>query len=144
MSTHIKLIEVLRESPINIVHAAEKLGVSTRTLVRLVRRTTGMTFLQLKDQIRLEEAKRRIAEGTPILTVALALGFSSTQAFTTWFRKRQGLPPARFRVEIKTPTRSEAVAPVQMQTSTKEGKDKPQGFAAEGMKTNLSAFRACS
>jgi AraC-like DNA-binding protein len=38
-----------------------------------------------------------IAEGRPILSVALDLGYESPSAFSAMFRRELGAPPSRFR-----------------------------------------------
>ena len=60
---------------------------STRTLYRRFLRETGITFARWKQQARLLESIRRLAEGAPVTTVALDLGYESPSAFSTMFRR---------------------------------------------------------
>ena len=71
-------------------------GASSRTLARLFRRETGMSFGAWRQQVRLVEALGRLATGQPVTTVALDLGYQSPSAFTSMFRRALGCAPTRY------------------------------------------------
>ncbi len=73
-------------------------GLSTRTLARHFRRETGMSFAEWRRRARLLRALGWIAEGRPILEVAIELGYDSPSAFSAMFRRELGAPPSHFRV----------------------------------------------
>ncbi len=73
-------------------------GLSTRTLARHFRRETGMSFAEWRRRARLLRALGWIAEGRPILEVAIELGYESPSAFSAMFRRELGAPPSNFRV----------------------------------------------
>jgi AraC-like DNA-binding protein len=75
---------------------AGALHTSTRTLYRRFLRETGITFARWKQQARLLESIRRLAEGTPVTTVAMDLGYESPSAFSTMFRRSLGVAPRAF------------------------------------------------
>jgi AraC-like DNA-binding protein len=75
---------------------AEEMQTSTRTLYRRFLRETGITFARWKQQARLLESIRRLAEGAPVTTVALDLGYESPSAFSTMFRRALGMAPRAF------------------------------------------------
>ena len=75
---------------------ALELKTSTRTLYRRFLRETGITFARWKQQARLLESIRRLAEGVPVTTVALDLGYASPSAFSSMFRRAVGTPPRVF------------------------------------------------
>ena len=77
---------------------ANELKTSTRTLYRRFLRETGITFARWKQQARLLESIRRLAEGAPVTTVALDLGYESPSAFSTMFRRSLGVAPRAFAV----------------------------------------------
>lgn len=77
-------------------HDADEMGTSTRTLYRRFLAETGITFARWKQQARLLEAIRRLAGGAPVTTVALDLGYGSTSAFSTMFRRSLGVSPRDF------------------------------------------------
>jgi AraC-like DNA-binding protein len=69
-------------------------GASVRTLARLFRAETGMSFQQWRRQLRMTEAVARIAQGVPPGRVAAAVGYGSVPAFGAAFRKTFGTTPA--------------------------------------------------
>jgi hypothetical protein len=75
---------------------ADDMHVSTRTLYRRFLKETGITFARWKQQARLLESIRRLAQGTPVTTVALDLGYESASAFSTMFRRALGIAPRAF------------------------------------------------
>jgi AraC-like DNA-binding protein/quercetin dioxygenase-like cupin family protein len=72
------------------------LNVSTRTLYRRFLKETGITFARWKQQARLLEAIRRLAEGVSVTDTALDLGYESTSAFSAMFRRSLGQTPRAF------------------------------------------------
>jgi AraC-like DNA-binding protein len=78
---------------------AGELNTSTRTLYRRFLRETGITFARWKQQARLLESIRRLAEGAPVTTVAVDLGYESPGAFSTMFRRALGIAPRAFTAE---------------------------------------------
>lgn len=75
---------------------AGELNTSTRTLYRRFLRETGITFARWKQQARLLESIRRLAEGAPVTAVAIDLGYESPGAFSTMFRRALGTAPRAF------------------------------------------------
>jgi quercetin dioxygenase-like cupin family protein len=75
---------------------ADGMNTSARTLYRRFLRETGITFARWKQQARLLESIRRLAEGMPVTTVAMDLGYESASAFSTMFRRSIGMAPRAF------------------------------------------------
>lgn len=75
---------------------AHDMRTSARTLYRRFLRETGITFARWKQQARLLESIRRLADGVPVTTVAVDLGYESPSAFSTMFRRALGMPPRAF------------------------------------------------
>lgn len=73
-----------------------RLGLDEKTIQRLFRKGTGMTFGQWRQQARLLLALERIAVGEKIIDVAGALGYDSPSAFATMFKKQFGATPSQF------------------------------------------------
>jgi AraC-like DNA-binding protein len=69
-------------------------GASVRTLARLFRSETGMSFQQWRRQLRMTEALARIAQGVPPARVAASVGYASVPAFGAAFRETFGTTPA--------------------------------------------------
>jgi AraC-like DNA-binding protein len=71
-------------------------GASERTLSRLFRRDTGLTFPQWRAQLRLQHALTLLAGGEQVTTAALACGYRNPSAFIAAFRDAFGTTPARY------------------------------------------------
>ncbi|MFF0728521.1 AraC family transcriptional regulator [Streptomyces sp. NPDC004134] len=72
-------------------------GAGERTLSRLFRRETGMTFPQWRTQVRLYHALRLLADDVPVTTVAHRCGWSSASAFIDVYRRAYGTTPGSHR-----------------------------------------------
>jgi len=83
--------------PATLDDLAGRHGTTARTLARHFRRQTGMSFAEWRRRARLLRALGWIAEGRPILAVALDLGYDSPSAFSAMFRRELGAPPSHFR-----------------------------------------------
>jgi AraC-like DNA-binding protein len=81
---------------------ARKAGASPRTLERLFRNETGMTFSQWKTRLLLIEAIERLARGASVTEVALDLGYSTTSSFVYMFRSNMGVSPGSYQVKVST------------------------------------------
>jgi AraC-like DNA-binding protein len=71
-------------------------GASARTLARLFRRETGLSFGHWRAQARLLAALGRLAAGEKVTSVALDLGYDSPSAFAALFRRQFGVPPSQY------------------------------------------------
>lgn len=74
----------------------QRVGASSRTLARLFREQTGITFTQWRQQLRLSEALVQLAQGQTVLRTANQLGYQSPSAFISMFRRLMGETPQRF------------------------------------------------
>ena len=75
---------------------ARRIGMSERALFRLVRQETGMSFGRWRQQADIMFAVERLSEGDAVQNVAFNLGYDSTSAFISMFKKVLGQPPARY------------------------------------------------
>lgn len=75
---------------------AKASGSSSRTLARAFRRETGITFGAWRAQLRLMRALELLALRHSVTDVALSLGYDSTSAFISKFRRHLGTTPARY------------------------------------------------
>jgi AraC-like DNA-binding protein len=71
-------------------------ALGERTLARLVRSETGMSFGRWRQQLHLIIALQRLSAGASVQRVAEDLGYASVSAFITMFKKVLGKPPARY------------------------------------------------
>lgn len=76
-----------------------RIAVAPRTLTRVLKRETGMSFGRWRQQLHILVALQRLDQGASVQTVALDLGYEGASAFVTMFRKALGKPPARYLAE---------------------------------------------
>jgi AraC-like DNA-binding protein len=75
---------------------AETLDISPRTLTRLIRRETDLTFQVWRDQIRTFVAIPMLTKGKPLAVIADALGYNTAWAFTAMFKRVTGKVPSQY------------------------------------------------
>jgi AraC-like DNA-binding protein/mannose-6-phosphate isomerase-like protein (cupin superfamily) len=68
-------------------------GMSRRSFTRAFRRETGLGLSMWRQQACMFAALPRLADGEPVTTVALDLGYDSVAAFITMFKRMTGEPP---------------------------------------------------
>lgn len=71
-------------------------GISARTMSRRFVAETGLTFAQWRQQARLLRALEKIADGVPVTTIALDLGYDNVSAFIDMFRRALGTTPGKY------------------------------------------------
>jgi AraC-like DNA-binding protein/quercetin dioxygenase-like cupin family protein len=71
-------------------------GASKRTVERLFQEEMGMTFGKWRQQLRLMQAMRLLAEGAKVTHAALESGYSTPSAFISMFRKALGTTPTLY------------------------------------------------
>jgi AraC-like DNA-binding protein len=79
---------------------ADEVGASARTVARLFRQETGMTFGQWREQLRLAEAMSKLAVGHPLAGIAQDLGYADVRTFSAMFRRAFGSTPQQFRLHV--------------------------------------------
>jgi len=89
---------------------AAAVGASERTLARLFRRETGMSFVQWRRQLRLTEGLARLAQGETPPRAAAAVGYASGPAFGAAYRAAFGTTPGRTRRAGARPAEAGMVA----------------------------------
>ncbi|UFN50506.1 helix-turn-helix transcriptional regulator [Roseomonas sp. OT10] len=91
-----RLAALLRERPgreEGLEEWSALVGASPRTLSRLFRRETGLSFAAWRQALRLTEAGALLAGGLPPARAAAAVGYASTAAFGAAFRAAFGMTP---------------------------------------------------
>lgn len=94
--------ERLRSAPgltDSLEQLARQAGATKRTLERLFLAETALTFGQWRQQLRLLHALPLLAAGEAVTNVALAVGYESTSAFITMFKRAFGVTPRRYYAE---------------------------------------------
>jgi AraC-like DNA-binding protein len=109
-ATHARLIAIMdeehlyREQGLGIGDLAAKLNVPEHQLRALINKGLGYrNFVAFLNQYRLAEAKAALADPeqarTPILTIAMDVGYASLATFNRAFKSEEGLTPSAYRSE---------------------------------------------
>jgi AraC-like DNA-binding protein len=80
----------------SLTQVCKIVGVGRRTIERRFLEETGMTFGKWRQQLRLMQAMRLLAEGAKITHAALEAGYSTPSAFIFMFRKTLGTTPSAY------------------------------------------------
>ncbi|NEA51493.1 AraC family transcriptional regulator [Streptomyces sp. SID10815] len=72
------------------------LGISERTVTRAFRQTTGLSFAQWRQLLRVHRALTLLSEGCDVLTVSETLGYAQPSTFIAAFRRVMGTTPGAF------------------------------------------------
>lgn len=75
---------------------ARRVGMSERTLARVLTQETGMSFGRWRQQLQLMLAVKWLGTGASVQQVADRLGYESAGSFVTMFRKALGTSPGRY------------------------------------------------
>jgi AraC-like DNA-binding protein len=92
-------------SVLQVQQAADRLGVSTRTLQRLARRHVGLSPAAMIRRRRLQEAAERLRSDpvADLATVAADLGYADQAHLCRDFRTMLGFTPSAYRAQLGTP-----------------------------------------
>ncbi|QHP95024.1 AraC family transcriptional regulator (plasmid) [Burkholderia glumae] len=88
---------------------ATRIGMSERSMSRLLMHEIGMSFGRWRRQLHVILALQRLTKGESVQTVALELGYENASGFVTMFRKAVGKPPARYLADRMVNARSAAI-----------------------------------
>ena len=92
------------ENPLPLGEIAKGVGLSQRHLERLFKAHTGVTAVQYYLHSRLDRARGLVTQTEmPLMSVAVACGFSSQEYFARAYRRHFGLQPSRDRREGRVP-----------------------------------------
>lgn len=94
-----QLMESILENPADrasLSEWAQRVGMSERTLSRVLKQQMGMSFGDWRRQLHIILALQRMTQGESVQNIALDLGYESASGFITMFRKFMGSPPARY------------------------------------------------
>nr|WP_249346684.1 helix-turn-helix transcriptional regulator [Corallococcus exiguus] len=75
---------------------AKRIGVSERTLNRVLVEETGLSFGRWRQQLHIILAIQKLSRDATVQNVALELGYENASSFVTMFRKALGTSPARY------------------------------------------------
>lgn len=94
-----QLVEAITANPADDATTkiwAKRIGISARTLNRLLVEQTGLSFGRWRQQLHIILALQKLSRNATVKSVALDLGYESASSFVTMFRKALGTSPARY------------------------------------------------
>lgn len=95
----VRLTQHLAANPADkrpLAELAREFGAAPRTLERLFRNETGLSFRQWRNRLRLLAAIDALNRGESSTAIAYSLGWHSPSAFVAAFREQFGTTPQRF------------------------------------------------
>jgi AraC-like DNA-binding protein len=102
-----KLIELMEKdkpylnNELTLRDLADKLSMSTHNLSEILNTRINQSFYDFINNYRVEEVKKRLAQGESekynLMAIAFDSGFNSKTAFNTIFKKITGLTPSQYR-----------------------------------------------
>jgi AraC-like DNA-binding protein len=95
-SRAIKVATMLLSDPgeqCTLQQICKAVGAGKRTIERVFKKETGLTFGKWRQQLRLMQAMRLLAVGAKVTHAALEAGYSTPSAFISMFRKTLGTTP---------------------------------------------------
>ena len=76
---------------------ARRIGYQADYLNRMLKAVCGLTLGELRGAVRLQTARRLLAESLPMADVAAGIGFDDPNYFSRWFRAQTGVTPTVWR-----------------------------------------------
>ncbi len=86
----------------NAEQVARDAHASVRTLERLFRAETGLSFGAWRQRARLVHAMTLLADGATVTAAGAATGYANTSAFVAAFRRSVGVTPGRYAEQTST------------------------------------------
>jgi len=86
-----------RESSLTAGKVSDELSINQSYLSREFKRINGVGILEYISQLRLEYAKKLLAEGATVREAALQIGYFDTQPLVRIFRQMEGITPREYR-----------------------------------------------
>ena len=96
--------KVYKEKNLTRDKVAALLGTNRTYLSQIINEKTGMSFIYYINSFRIEEALETLSdpdEEIPLKALSQDLGFSSLTTFYTFFQKKVGMTPAKYREEVR-------------------------------------------
>jgi AraC-like DNA-binding protein len=95
----VRIADILTRDPRDartLAQLCKETGAGKRSVERLFQQEIGMTFGKWRQQLRLMEGMRLLAEGAKVTHAALESGYGTASAFTFMFRKALGITPRSY------------------------------------------------
>lgn len=90
---------------VTLAQWGRRVGATERTLARLFRQETGLSYKDWRYRLLLHEALTGLADGLSNEGLADKLGFASADCFNHWFRRQTNQTPKHFRKNVSDTAR---------------------------------------
>ncbi len=104
-----RAMELLRtrlDENLGLADLAEACDCSERHILRLFKTHVGMPPCACLQELRLEQARRRIASGADLAATALACGFTDQSHLNRRFKSRFGVTPGAYQLQMRGPAKN--------------------------------------
>jgi AraC-like DNA-binding protein len=95
----VRIADILMSDPRDartLAQLCKATGAGKRSVERLFQQEIGMTFGRWRQQLRLMQGLRLLAEGAKVTHAALESGYGTPSAFTSMFKKALGITPRSY------------------------------------------------
>lgn len=95
----VRIAEIFLQNPCDrrtLAQICKVSGASKRSVERIFQQEIGMSFGNWRQQLRLMQGLRLLAEGAKVTHAALESGYSTPSAFISMFRKALGTTPSSY------------------------------------------------
>lgn len=97
------MLTLIQQAPSNNCNLAQwgkEVGASSRTLSRLFKKDTGLSYTQWRTRLTIQIAISKLGSGKPIASIAAELGYESSSAFSYMFKENTGVSPSFYRKKL--------------------------------------------
>ena len=92
----------IADASLSLSMISKMLGFQRDYLNRLLKKESGLTFSQIRSQIRLKKAQKMLMKGSSVGDVCVAVGMNDQNYFARWFRSQVGTTPTKWRLQSVT------------------------------------------
>ena len=92
----------IADASLSLSIISKMLGFQRDYLNRLLKKESGLTFSQIRSQIRLKKAQKMLMKGSSVGDVCVAVGMNDQNYFARWFRSQVGTTPTKWRLQSVT------------------------------------------
>ena len=92
----------IADASLSLSMISKMLGFQRDYLNRLLKKESGLTFSQIRSQIRLKKAQKMLMKGSSVGDVCVAVGMNDQNYFARWFRSQVGTTPTKWRLQNVT------------------------------------------
>ncbi|MDP6859681.1 MAG: AraC family transcriptional regulator [Verrucomicrobiales bacterium] len=89
----------IEDTSLNLSKISKMLGFQRDHLNRILKKESGLTFSQIRSQVRLKKAQKMLIKGSKVGDVSVAVGMNDQNYFARWFRSQVGMAPTKWRSE---------------------------------------------